>query len=69
MGVPISREAAEEDIEGDPFSLNGLVRGKWPIREWAKMLASSIPSDPGIDSRREEAPILPNVRQDGRFFS
>ena len=38
MGVLISREAAEEYIENDPFCLNGMVR-EWSICEWAKMLA------------------------------
>jgi uncharacterized protein YciI len=38
MGVLISREAAEEYINGDQFYLNGMVRS-WHIREWANMFA------------------------------
>jgi uncharacterized protein YciI/limonene-1,2-epoxide hydrolase len=33
MAVFTSREAAEEFIAGDPFVVNGVVRG-WQIREW-----------------------------------
>jgi uncharacterized protein YciI len=33
MAVFSSREAAEEFARGDPFVLNGVVRG-WKIREW-----------------------------------
>ncbi len=38
MGVLISREAAEEYAQGDPFVLNGMVT-KWEIREWNNILA------------------------------
>jgi len=37
MGVLISREAAEEYAQGDPFVLNGTV-SRWYIREWANIL-------------------------------
>lgn len=33
MAVFTTREAAEEFAQGDPFVLNGVVRG-WEIREW-----------------------------------
>jgi uncharacterized protein YciI len=33
MAVFSTREAAEEFVRGDPFVLNGVVRG-WQIREW-----------------------------------
>jgi uncharacterized protein len=33
MAVFTTREAAEEFARGDPFVLNGVVRG-WQIREW-----------------------------------
>jgi uncharacterized protein len=33
MAIFTSREAAEEFVRGDPFVVNGLVRG-WHIREW-----------------------------------
>jgi uncharacterized protein len=33
MAVFTTREAAEEFAKGDPFVLNGVVRG-WEIREW-----------------------------------
>lgn len=38
MAVFTSREAAEEFAGGDPFVLNGVVRG-WEIREWNEILA------------------------------
>lgn len=34
MAVFTSREAAEEFARGDPFVLNGVVRGSWHVREW-----------------------------------
>ena len=34
MAVFTSREAAEEFASGDPFVLNGVVRGSWQVREW-----------------------------------
>jgi len=33
MAIFTTREAAEEFIAGDPFVINGVVRG-WEIREW-----------------------------------
>jgi uncharacterized protein YciI len=33
MAVFSSRDAAEEFVAGDPFVLNGVVRG-WEIRDW-----------------------------------
>ena len=33
MAVFTTREAAEEFATGDPFVLNGVVRG-WEVREW-----------------------------------
>ncbi len=38
MGVFTTREAAEEFARGDPFVLNGVVRG-WQIREWDEAIA------------------------------
>ena len=38
MAIFTSREAAEEFVAGDPFVLNGVVRG-WQIREWNEALA------------------------------
>src|SRR5579859_7001507 len=38
MAVCISREAAEEYIQGDPFLIKGMV-SNWYIREWANMFA------------------------------
>jgi uncharacterized protein YciI len=37
MAVFKTREAAEEFVAGDPFVLNGVVRG-WQIREWNEAL-------------------------------
>ena len=37
MSVFRSREAAEEFAEGDPFVLNGVVRG-WEVRDWDELL-------------------------------
>ena len=37
MAVFTTRQAAEEFVEGDPFVLNGVVRG-WTIREWREVL-------------------------------
>ena len=39
MGVLVSREAAEEFANGDPFLLHGMV-STWHIREWSNMFAS-----------------------------
>jgi uncharacterized protein YciI len=33
MAIFTSREAAEEFAAGDPFVLNGVVKG-WQVREW-----------------------------------
>ncbi|MGE3959329.1 MAG: YciI family protein [Vicinamibacterales bacterium] len=33
MGIFVSREAAEEFIQGDPFVTNGLV-SQWRLLEW-----------------------------------
>ena len=38
MAVFTSREAADDDIWGDPFVLHGMV-SHWHIREWATMVA------------------------------
>ena len=38
MGILLSREAAEEFAQGDPFVLNGKV-DRWYIREWNNMLS------------------------------
>jgi len=38
LGIFISREAAEEFIEGDPFVKNGVVV-KWRLIEWNEVLA------------------------------
>jgi uncharacterized protein len=37
MGVFTTREAAEEFALGDPFVLNGVVRG-WRVLEWKEAL-------------------------------
>jgi hypothetical protein len=37
MSIFTSRDAAEEFANGDPFVLNGVVRG-WEIREWNESL-------------------------------
>jgi uncharacterized protein YciI len=37
MAVFSTREAAEEFVKGDPFVLNGVVRG-WQIRAWNEVL-------------------------------
>jgi uncharacterized protein len=37
MSIFTTREAAEAFVEGDPFVLNGVVRG-WEIREWNEVL-------------------------------
>ena len=37
MSIFTTREAAEAFVEGDPFVLNGVVRG-WEIREWHEVL-------------------------------
>jgi uncharacterized protein len=39
MAIAISREAAQEYLEGDPFYSNGMI-AEWRIREWANMFAS-----------------------------
>jgi uncharacterized protein len=33
MGIFMTRESAEEFIEGDPFVVNGLI-SKWRLVEW-----------------------------------
>jgi uncharacterized protein len=38
MGIPTSREAAEEFARSDPFVLHGVVR-RWYIRKWNEALA------------------------------
>jgi uncharacterized protein YciI len=38
MGIFTSRESAEEFVTGDPFVLNGVVKG-YQIREWHDMFA------------------------------
>src|SRR5438445_5818065 len=38
MGVLTSREAAEDYIKNDPFTLRGMI-AKHTIREWANMFA------------------------------
>ena len=38
MGIFLSRAAAEEYAEGDPFLLKGMI-STWSIREWANMFA------------------------------
>lgn len=37
MSVFTTREAAEEFARGDPFVLNGVVRG-WSVKEWLEAL-------------------------------
>jgi uncharacterized protein len=37
MAIFASRAAADAFVEGDPFVLNGVVRG-WEIREWNESL-------------------------------
>jgi uncharacterized protein YciI len=37
MAVLVSREAAEDFVDGDPFVQMGKV-SRWEIREWANML-------------------------------
>ncbi len=37
MGVLVSREAAEDYAQNDPFVVGGMVR-EWTVREWANML-------------------------------
>jgi uncharacterized protein len=38
MAIFTTREAAEEFVKGDPFVLNGVVKG-WKIWEWNEALA------------------------------
>ena len=38
MAIFPTRAAAEAFVDGDPFVLNGVVRG-WEIREWNEILA------------------------------
>ena len=38
MGIFSTRDAAEAFVQGDPFVLNGVVKG-WVIREWNEALA------------------------------
>jgi uncharacterized protein len=38
MAIFRTRQAAENFVAGDPFVLNGVVRG-WEIREWNEVLA------------------------------
>lgn len=38
MAIFTTREAAEEFVKGDPFVLNGVVKG-WEIWEWNEALA------------------------------
>jgi uncharacterized protein len=38
MAIFATRQAAEDFVAGDPFVLNGVVRG-WEIREWHEVLA------------------------------
>jgi hypothetical protein len=38
MTVTTSREAVEEYVRGDPFSVNGMMR-EWYTHEWANMFA------------------------------
>jgi uncharacterized protein YciI len=40
MSVFVTRAAAEEFAEGDPFVVNGVVRS-WSIREWNEALLPS----------------------------
>jgi len=40
MAVFRTRQAAEEFAQGDPFVLNGVVRG-WQVREWNEVLATA----------------------------
>jgi uncharacterized protein len=37
MSVFASRAAAEEFAQGDPFVLNGVVKG-WEVRDWDEVL-------------------------------
>jgi uncharacterized protein YciI len=37
MAIFASRAAADAFVEGDPFVLNGVVRG-WEVREWNESL-------------------------------
>ena len=37
LAVFTTREAAEEFARGDPFVLNGVVRG-WSVKEWLEAL-------------------------------
>ena len=38
MSVFASRGAAEEFAQGDPFVLNGVVKG-WEVRDWDEVLS------------------------------
>jgi uncharacterized protein YciI len=38
MAIFTTREAAEEFVAGDPFVLEGVVRG-WEVREWNEAFA------------------------------
>jgi uncharacterized protein YciI len=38
MAIFATREAGEEFVKGDPFVLNGVVRG-WTIREWNEIFS------------------------------
>ena len=39
LGVFVTREAAEEFANGDPFVLNGVV-ARWSIAEWKEALVN-----------------------------
>jgi uncharacterized protein len=40
MGIFTTREAVEEFVKGDPFVLNGVVRG-WTIRQWNEIFSEA----------------------------
>jgi uncharacterized protein YciI len=39
MAVFTTRESAEEFVAGDPFVLNGVIRG-WQLREWNEIFTA-----------------------------
>ena len=44
MGVFRTREGAEEFVAGDPFRINGVIRG-YEIRGWNEILSEATPSE------------------------
>ena len=55
MAIFPTRAAAEAFVDGDPFVLNGVVRG-WEIREWNEVLAPDVSLRPAAWRAERRAP-------------